>query len=87
MSTPDNDKTLPPVEFEKTNTMPPSPTGSTGLSGSAPGGAGGSFGRYQLKKKLGEGGMGAVYLARHTMLQHRVACTSRMTAPWIVTSP
>src|SRR5687767_7963138 len=30
-------------------------------------------GRYLVQKKLGEGGMGAVYLAQHTVLEKSVA--------------
>src|SRR5687767_10942381 len=29
--------------------------------------------RYKVEKKLGEGGMGAVYLARHVVLEKQVA--------------
>ena len=30
-------------------------------------------GRYRIEKLLGEGGMGAVYLAEHTLMRKRVA--------------
>ena len=32
-----------------------------------------SIGNYQIKAKLGEGGMGAVYLGEHPLIGKRVA--------------
>jgi serine/threonine protein kinase len=34
---------------------------------------GGTFGSYRILEKLGEGGMGAVYLAEHTLIGRKAA--------------
>jgi serine/threonine protein kinase len=44
-------------------------------------------GAYQLQKKLGEGGMGAVYLATRTDGEHNQQVALKLMQPWVRPSP
>src|SRR5262249_45229188 len=66
----DPDTTLPP----RTDPVQPGATLSPTPAADAPPGPveNSTFGRYRIEKKIGEGGMGAVFLARDTLLDRRV---------------